>query len=154
MKRDPGMHIGLHLVFFEKTGMTGSLPIFTVYQPGGRHPVSSYSVVRLKTIWCRSLLNRVRCRGFRQISALLPVVPSCRRWGSEVVSLRRRAGVPHIYLRCDGYRSTHLPYLRALLRSVSVEFHKKIHYIKYADVEKRENVRVPWDARPISVGVS
>jgi hypothetical protein len=46
------------------------------------------------------------------------------------------------------------PYLRVLLRSVSVEFHKKFHYIKYADVAKRENVRVPWDARPVSVGVS
>jgi hypothetical protein len=29
MKLDPGMHIGLHLVFFGKTGVTGG-------QPGGR----------------------------------------------------------------------------------------------------------------------
>jgi hypothetical protein len=26
MKTDPGMHIGLHLVFFGKIGVTGELP--------------------------------------------------------------------------------------------------------------------------------
>jgi hypothetical protein len=38
----------------------------------------------------------------------------------------------------------------SVLRPVSVEFHGGFHGIKYADVAKRENVRVSWDVRRVS----
>jgi hypothetical protein len=36
------------------------------------------------------------------------------------------------------------------LRPVLVGFHEEFHCIKFADVVKRENVRVSWDVRRVS----
>jgi hypothetical protein len=43
-------------------------------------------------------------------------------------------------------------YLLDLLnvRPVFVEFHEEFHCVKYADMAKRENVKVSWDVRRVS----
>jgi hypothetical protein len=51
---------------------------------------------------------------------------------------------------CPGKQGCYQVECYAVIRSVSVEFYREFHYIKYTDVTKKENVRVSCEVRRVS----